>query len=166
MSDWTQQYCSRAAIPRGCLSLLVKPAEMDCFIYFVAERLHKALGGTLQPSLQNGCSQKYPGPNLGVTFSSYLGKHPTKSIWLTECFFWIYVCIYSVWVVYLLFIRVMCQCSTVNPVILVSSKAFPASKPCMSTHSISKLSVKPGRSVWLSLHMHTHTHRDMHTQAI
>lgn len=49
--------------------MLVKPAEMDCFIYFVAERPHKALEGTLQPSLQNGYSQKCPGPNLGVTFS-------------------------------------------------------------------------------------------------
>lgn len=93
--------------------------------------------------------------------TSNLGKHPTKSIWLTECL-WIYVCIYSVWVVHLLFIRVMYQCSTVNAVILVSSKAFPHLNHACPTLS---LSVKSGRDNWLSLHMHTSTCTLRHTTA-
>lgn len=162
--DWTQKYCSRAVIPHGCLYLLVKPAEMDYFIYFVAERPHKALRGTLQPPFRLGTHKN-------TKFGCHIFNEGKHLIWANiqlRAFgsLWIYVCKYSVWVVYLLFIRVMYQCSTVNVAILVSTKPFPASKSCMSTHSISSLSVNPGRDNWLSpcTCTHPHAHSDIQLQ--
>lgn len=100
--------CCGAVTPHGSPSLLVKAPQLASFIYFVGERPHKALRGTLQPSLQNGYSQKYTGPNLGVKFwmrtNVLFGQISVKSIWPTEHVLLIYVCIYTAKVVYLFFI--------------------------------------------------------------